>query len=87
MKTTLTTTADKAIAAGIIPHPFDRKQFLARARHHFRKNMAEPGDCKGDTALLMGLAIATAHVGVGPGWIPEVQRIGCEIADLSKIHS
>lgn len=70
----------KASECGLVRYP-DRNA-LQRARRAFKRNQEEPGDCNGDLPLLMGLAIAQAEVGVGPGWIPEVQRIGCEIAKL-----
>lgn len=59
-----------------------RKNFLARARKAMARNMAEPGDCKGDLPLLAGLAVAEAEIGRNPGWIPIVQKLGCEIAKL-----
>lgn len=55
---------------------------LARARRAYQKNLADPGDCAGDSALLIGLAIAQADLGIFPGWLPEVQRVGCAIARL-----
>lgn len=57
-------------------------RFRRRVAYHWKKNQEEPGDCKGMPALLMGLAIATAHVGIRPGWIPEVQRLGCIIEPI-----
>ena len=63
-------------------YPADRRNFRQRANRALKRNLQEPGDCAGDLPLLCGLAIAQAHVGIGPGWIPETQRIGCEIADL-----
>ena len=68
--------------AGLVSAP--DKNALQRARRAFRKNIADPGDCRGDIPLLAGLAIAQAHIGVSPGWIPEVQRIGCLIAKLAE---
>lgn len=68
--------------AGLVHRP-DRNA-LQRARRAYRKNLWEPGDCAGDVALLAGLAIAQAHVGVSPGWIPEVQRIGVAIAKIAE---
>lgn len=58
-----------------------------RFRYHWRKNLADPGDCKGMPDLLAGLALATAIVGMGPGWLPEVQRIGCKLADLPEFKT
>lgn len=71
-----------AIAKGIVA-PYDRRNYLARANRALRKNLAEPGDVGGDDLhLLIGLALAQAEIGMRPGWIPEVQKLGCEIADL-----
>jgi len=58
--------------------------FKARVRYHWKKGLAEPGDCEGDSPMLMGIAIATAVVGIRPGWIPEVQKMGAELAPLFK---
>lgn len=77
---TLTQIYYKASESGLVRSP-DRNA-LQRARRAFKRNQEEPGDCNGDIALLAGLAIAQAEVGVRPGWIPEVQRIGCEIAKM-----
>ncbi len=54
--------------------------FQTRARAAFLRNLAEPGDCANDSLLLAALAVAEAEVGMSPGWIPEVQRVGCAIA-------
>lgn len=71
---------EKAIGYGVIDRRDVCDDFRRRARRAFRKNLREPGDCGNDRALLLGLAIAQAKVGMGPGWIPETQRIGCLIA-------
>lgn len=55
-------------------------RFIKRCRYHYLRNLADPGDCANDPKLLLGLAIAMAEIGYG--WIPEVQRRGCEIAKL-----
>jgi hypothetical protein len=52
----------------------------ARARRIYRKALADPGDLRGDDSALAGIAVAEALVGRGPGWIPEVQKIGMQIA-------
>jgi len=65
---------------------FPDRNALQRARRAYAKNLAEPGDCGNDDCLLAGLAIAQADVGVRPGWIPEVQRIGCNIATIASLN-
>ena len=55
---------------------------LARARRAYVRGLRDPGVCEGDFPLLLGLAIAEAQVGHNPGWIPETQRLGVEIARL-----
>lgn len=67
----------KAINKGLIPYINSRTVSNA-----YRRLLSDPGDCEGDTALLVGSALAEAYIGKGPGWIPEVQKLGCEIADL-----
>ena len=72
-----------ATKAGLIDSIlYDRKNFLARARRAYKRNLADPGDCAGDEKLLAGLAVAQAHVGTRAGWIPETQRIGVAIVNL-----
>jgi hypothetical protein len=61
-----------------------RQNALQRARRAYKRNLEDPGDCDGDIPLLAGLAIAQADVGMRPGWIPEVQRIGVAIAKLAE---
>lgn len=61
----------------------NRKNFLSRARRALKRNLAAPGDCAGDPALLIGLSLAEAEIGRGAGWIPVVQKLGCEIAEGS----
>lgn len=56
--------------------------FHARVRYHWRKVQSDPGDLAGDNAALLGIAIATASVGIRPGWIPEVQRLGMAVAGI-----
>lgn len=68
--------------AGLVYAP--DKNALSRARRAFKRNLQEPGDCAGDVPLLAGLAIAQADIGMSPGWIPEVQRIGVAIAKLAE---
>jgi hypothetical protein len=80
MTTILSNAIDRAKSAGII-HYIDAN-FRQRARRAYRRCLADPGDCAGDDSLLIGLAIGEAVIGRRPGWIPEVQRIGCEIARL-----
>lgn len=74
-----------AIRAKLISLDTDnKKNFLARARRALHRNLNNPGDCAGDYALLIGLALAEAELGRGAGWIPVVQKLGCEIANLKK---
>ncbi len=73
----------KASAKAGLVHTPD-KNALQRARRAFKRNLQEPGDCEGDIPMLAGLAIAQAEVGLRPGWIPEVQRIGVAIAKLAE---
>jgi len=75
---TLAELTKAAQAAGLIGDVDGRT--VAR---RYRKYAADPGDCAGDEPLIMGLAIADAFIGTGhPGWIPVVQKTGCEIAEL-----
>lgn len=76
---------NSAIKAGLI-HSIrsDRKNFLARTRKAVARNLAEPGDFANDIPLLVGLAIAQAEIGMRPGWIPDVQSLGCKLADFTK---
>jgi hypothetical protein len=85
MKTFLSETLTKAGDAGLIPvrSRAYRQILLRRARRALKRAIADPGDCRGDAALLVGLAIAEAHIGRSAGWIPEVQALGCKIADLA----
>lgn len=69
-----------AVGRGLVGKPEDSR--LRAAAHYYGRNRRNPGDCAGDDAMLLGLAIAEAHVGHGIGWIPEVQRIGAEIAKI-----
>lgn len=55
---------------------------IRRAQRAYRKNLENPGDCADLPKVLIGLAIAQADIGVRPGWIPQVQSVGCKIADL-----
>ena len=71
----LTTKAQSAGLIGLI----DQK----RVSRKYRKLLQNPGDCDGDTALLMGMAIADTFIGTGyPGYIPVTQKLACDIADL-----
>jgi hypothetical protein len=56
--------------------------FISIAEKAYRRNLRNPGDCEGDTAVLLGLSIAEAHIGTGPGWIPEVQLPGVAYAEI-----
>jgi hypothetical protein len=58
------------------------KDFVARAKKAYIRNKKNPGDCEGDTAVLLGLSIAEAHIGTGLGWIPEVQLHGVAYAEI-----
>lgn len=58
---------------------WNRANFLSRARNAFKRNLAEPGDCKGDLAMLAALSVAEAQCGRSAGWIPVVQRAAVEI--------
>lgn len=71
----------KAGRSFLVSLPDDKA--IRRAQRNFRRNLAEPGDCKGDIALLAGLAIAEVAIGRGEGWIPEVQRVGVKIAEMA----
>lgn len=63
-------------------HPEDCK----RAEKCYKRNLKHPGDCEGDDTLLFGLAIGESLIGQRAGWIPEVQRIGCSIADYMEVN-
>lgn len=78
----LTALYRQSAKVGLVRTP--DKNSLQRARRAYKRNLDEPGDCQGDIPLLAGLAIAQAEVGLRPGWIPEVQRIGVEIAKLAE---
>lgn len=85
VKYCITSIYEKAHHAGLVVLPSNdrlRANAIQRARRAYARNLADPGDCKRDGALLVGLAIAFAHVGFGAGWIPETQRIGVQIANL-----
>ena len=70
----------QAHAAGLVSAPDDSA--INRAWRAYQKNIDNPGDCAGDDSLLSGLAIGQACIGLRPGWIPEVQKIGCAIAKM-----
>jgi len=55
---------------------------IRRAAAAYAGNCQEPGDCADKPAMLLGLAIAEADIGRGPGWIPAVQAVGVKIAKL-----
>lgn len=55
---------------------------VKRAERAYKRNLKNPGDCEGDDRLLFGLAVGESLIGQRAGWIPEVQRIGCSIADF-----
>jgi hypothetical protein len=57
-------------------------EFVRRAKNAYRRNCNNPGDCADDKFLLLGLSIAEAHIGTGPGYIPEVQRYGVNYAEI-----
>lgn len=78
----LTALYRQSAKAGLVHTP--DKNALQRARRAYKRNLQEPGDCHGDIPMLAGLAIAQAEVGMRPGWIPEVQRIGVAIAKLAE---
>jgi hypothetical protein len=59
---------------------------VKRAEKCYKRNLKNPGDCEGDDALLFGLAIGESLIGQRAGWIPEVQRIGCSIADYMSLN-
>ena len=81
-KTPLQTAIAMTETAGLIPAiQFDRRNFQRRASRAYQKSLLEPGDSAGDQALLLGLAIAQAQVGIHAGWIPEVQKLGVAIAE------
>jgi len=58
---------------------------IERAKLAYTRNKKNPGDCEGDDLLLVGLSIAEAHIGTGPGWIPEVQKYGVHYAEILEI--
>lgn len=57
---------------------YDRNT-VRRARAAFRRNVANPGDCRGDTPMLAALAVAEAIHGRGAGWLPLVQATAVRI--------
>jgi hypothetical protein len=59
--------------------------FVQRSQRIYIRNKKDPGDCEGDDLLLVGLSIAEAHIGTGPGWIPEVQKYGVHYAEILEI--
>jgi len=90
MKNTTALTSDQSAllwrsinhgtALKLLPaYHYDRRNFLSRSRHAMVRNLASPGDCASDLAMLAALAVAQAQVGVSPGWIPETQRIAYTI--------
>jgi hypothetical protein len=83
--TTKETSIGSAIQIAIDRNIIDRRavdaNFKRRASAAFKRNIDEPGDCRGDVLLLLGISVGEAYVSRAPGWIPEVQRIGCLIAD------
>lgn len=45
----------------------------------------DPGDlAKLGEPYFVGFAIALTFIGKGPGWIPEVQKLGCELGELAE---
>lgn len=80
MKINLAELYRKAADAKLVSKP--EAKDIQRAQRAYKRNQQEPGDCRGNEKLLAALAIAEAEVGQGVGWIPETQRIGCEIAKL-----
>jgi len=56
--------------------------FVGKAKRIYARNQEDPGDCAGDEFLLLGLSIAEADIGQGTGWIPEVQKIGVQYAEI-----
>jgi hypothetical protein len=70
-----------AIEHGLIRIADDN--MIRRARAAYKRNVAEPGDCKGDDKMLRALAVAEAHTGRGPGWIPVVQKMAVELAQYA----
>ena len=57
-----------------------------RSAAAYARNLAEPGDCSGDDAMLRGLAIAESYIGRRAGWIPETQKLGVEFADYVSVN-
>ena len=60
--------------------PFDLN-FVRRAKYHYKKYCADPGDCRDDYPMIASLAVATAIIGHCPGWIPNVQMTALAIVD------
>ena len=79
MKTKLTLAIETAESAGLVSYV--DSNFRQRARRAYKRNLEDPGDCRGMDSMLLGLAIAPAAIGGHPGWIPQVQGLGCRIAD------
>jgi len=74
----LTQLISKAQSAGLIGH-VDHNA----VQRKYLKLLQNPGDCAGDEALIMGMAIADVYIGTGyPGYIPVTQKLACDIADL-----
>jgi len=71
-----------ADAAGKIKMPHAWRGFVRRAKAAYKRNLADPGDCKGMQDVLAGLAIAETYIGKGAGWIPAVQKLGYDLSDL-----
>lgn len=74
--------AVKKIFTNGTPEFHANSAFIRKALTIYNRNCKDPGDCEGDDSLLLGLSIAEAHIGVRPGWIPEVQKIGVRYAEI-----
>lgn len=83
-ETSLSVAIAVAVDRGIVDRRVIDRNFRRRAHAAFVRNQSEPGDCAGLPLVLLGLSVAEAYVGRSAGWIPEVQRIGCQIADALK---
>lgn len=73
---------DLARNARLISQPNSR--FKARAHRIYKRLKQDPGDIGDLPNAIEGFAIAEAALGRGAGWLPEVQRIGFQIADLAS---
>lgn len=67
-------------------YPVFQGNDVKRAESAYKRNLKSPGDCEGDDRLLFGLAIGESLIGQRAGWIPEVQKIGCSIADYMELN-